>query len=46
MEQLEDLEKQVAESERAVEIYREERGLAEVAGAGLPGDAIFTFLFN
>jgi capsular exopolysaccharide synthesis family protein len=34
-EQLEDLQVQVAESERAVEIYREEHGLGEVAGGGL-----------
>jgi capsular exopolysaccharide synthesis family protein len=34
-EQLQELEAKVRESERAVEIFREERGLAEVAGGGL-----------
>jgi capsular exopolysaccharide synthesis family protein len=34
-EQLEELETKVAESERAVEIFREERGLAPTAGQGL-----------
>jgi capsular exopolysaccharide synthesis family protein len=34
-EQLQDLEAKVAESERAVQIFREERGLTEVAGGGL-----------
>lgn len=34
-EQLADLETKVAESERAVEIFREEYGLTEVAGAGI-----------
>jgi capsular exopolysaccharide synthesis family protein len=34
-EQLQELEGKVRESERAVEIFREERGLAEVAGGGL-----------
>jgi len=35
MTQLEELETKVAESERAVEIYREEHGLSEVAGTGI-----------
>jgi capsular exopolysaccharide synthesis family protein len=34
-EQLQELEAKVRESERAVEIFREERGLTEVAGGGL-----------
>jgi capsular exopolysaccharide synthesis family protein len=34
-EQLEDLEQKVAQSERAVEIYREEYGLTETSGKGL-----------
>ena len=34
-EQLEDLKTRVADAERAVEIYRIERGLTEVAGTGL-----------
>jgi len=34
-EQLQDLEAKVRESERAVQIFREERGLTEVAGGGL-----------
>jgi len=34
-EQLQELETKVRESERAVEIFREERGLSEVAGGGL-----------
>jgi succinoglycan biosynthesis transport protein ExoP len=34
-EQLQELEAKVGESERAVEIFREERGLTEVAGGGL-----------
>jgi len=34
-DQLQDLEAKVRESERAVEIFREERGLAETSGGGL-----------
>ena len=39
-QQLTDLEVQVAESERAVEIYREERGLTKSTGANIQDEQL------